>query len=606
MPKRALRLQALQNQILRVENRLQKMENRSRRYSLMRLLIFLSTAGLCLLTTYFLPDFFFWSAAGLGLIVFNVVAYYHRRLEGGAKRHRIWLQIKIAQLARMQLDWAAIPAPAEHPPERDHPFEIDLNLTGPKSLHHLLNLAVTVEGSVRLKKWLLTTTPQRHEIESRQARVQEMTPLARFRDKLLLSFMEVTSEPLEGKKFSAWLAQKNLRAPQWLLPLFSALALLNLTLFILNHFSLLAAYWQLTFFIYVALYFFYADNLASIFEESLFLQDELDKLKVILFYLESYPYAKNKNLAALCSVFKDPVHRPSTQLQQIRRIAIAIGLRMNPLMRVLLNAALPWDWYCAYFLDNEKARLAAELPKWLEGCFELEALNALANFAYLNPDYTFPEMAATAVHLQAHDIAHPLIPSTQRVANNFALHNLGALAMITGSNMSGKSTFLRTLGVNLSLAYAGGPVCARHLQTSLFRLFTSLNVNDSLSDGFSFFYAEVRRLKALLEALKKTPAPPLFFLIDEIFKGTNNRERLIGSRAYVRALVGQNGFGVISTHDLELTALAEAFSQIHNYHFREEVSGGKMIFDYKLHDGPCPTTNALKIMELAGLPVDAI
>ena len=606
MPKRALRLQALQNQILRVENRLQKMENRSRRYSLMRLLIFLSTAGLCLLTTYFLPDLFFWSAAGLGLIVFNVVAYYHRRLEGGAKRHRIWLQIKIAQLARMQLDWAAIPAPAEHPPERDHPFEIDLNLTGPKSLHHLLNLAVTVEGSVRLKKWLLTTTPQRHEIESRQARVQEMTPLARFRDKLLLSFMEVTSEPLEGKKFSAWLAQKNLRAPQWLLPLFSALALLNLTLFILNHFSLLAAYWQLTFFIYVALYFFYADNLTSIFEESLFLQDELDKLKVILFYLESYPYAKNKNLAALCSVFKDPVHRPSTQLQQIRRIAIAIGLRMNPLMRVLLNAVLPWDWYCAYFLDNEKARLAAELPQWLEVCFELEALNALANFAYLNPDYTFPEMAATAVHLQAHDIAHPLIPAEQRVANNFALHNLGELAMITGSNMSGKSTFLRTLGVNLSLAYAGGPVCARHLQTSLFRLFTSLNVNDSLSDGFSFFYAEVRRLKALLEALKKTPAPPLFFLIDEIFKGTNNRERLIGSRAYVRALVGQNGFGVISTHDLELTALAEAFSQIHNYHFREEVSGGKMIFDYKLHDGPCPTTNALKIMELAGLPVDAI
>jgi DNA mismatch repair ATPase MutS len=129
-------------------------------------------------------------------------------------------------------------------------------------------------------------------------------------------------------------------------------------------------------------------------------------------------------------------------------------------------------------------------------------------------------------------------------------------------------------------------------------------VSDSVTDGFSFFYAEVRRLKALLNELKKEHAYPLFFLIDEIFKGTNNRERLIGSRAYIRVLVGQNGVGAISTHDLELTALANALPNVRNYHFREEVFDGKMVFDYKLHDGPCPTTNALKIMQLAGLPVD--
>jgi len=176
--------------------------------------------------------------------------------------------------------------------------------------------------------------------------------------------------------------------------------------------------------------------------------------------------------------------------------------------------------------------------------------------------------------------------------------------MITGSNMSGKSTFLKTLGINLSLAFAGGPVCADHLETSPLRLFACIKVGDSVTDGFSFFYAEVKRLKTLLEELRNEQAFPLFFLIDEIFKGTNNRERLIGSRAYIRALVGQKGFGAISTHDLELTALAEAFPQIHNYHFREEVVDGKMVFDYKIHSGPCPTTNALKIMQLAGLPVE--
>jgi len=604
MIKRSARLRAIQNQILRVENRLQKMEKLSRRYSITRLLIFLSAAGLCILAAYFLPDLFFRIAVGLGLIVFNVVAYYHRRLERSAKRHRIWLQIKSTQLARMQLDWAAIPAPAEQPPERDHPFEIDLNITGAKSLHHLLDLAITVEGSARLKKWLLATTPQLSEIRQRQTRVQEITPLSRFRDKLRLSFMEVTNEPLEGKKFLTWLAQKNLRSHSWLPPLFSVLALLNLALFVLNHLQLIPKYWPFTFFAYAALYLLYAENLASIFDESLFLEDELDKLKTILFYLEAYPYGGNKNLAELCSTFRVSTKRPSAQLKQIRTIVAAIGLRMNPLMRVLLNAIMPWDWYCAYFLDKQKAKLAEMLPNWLDVCFELEALNSLANFSYLNPDYTFPEIVAKNNHLQARQIGHPLIPTEQRIANDFSLQNLGELAMVTGSNMSGKSTFLRTLGINLSLAYSGGPVAANHLQISLLRLFTSLNVNDSLSDGFSFFYAEVRRLKALLEALQNMQASPLFFLIDEIFKGTNNRERLIGSRAYVRALVGQNGFGVISTHDLELTALAEAFPQIRNFHFREEVVDAKMIFDYKLHSGPCPTTNALKIMQLAGLPVD--
>lgn len=605
MEKRALRLRALQTLILRIEHRLHKMEKRSQRFSIIRLLIFLSTAGLCILVAYFLPDRFYWMVIGLGTIVFNIIAYYHRRLERSAKRHRIWLQIKTTQWARMQLNWASIPAPLEQPSERDHPFEVDLNLTGVKSLHHLLDLSITVEGSGRLKKWLLTATPDLSEIRRRQTLVQEMTPLSRFRDKLRLSLMEVTHEPLEGKKLLTWLAQKSHRSPSWLLPLFSVLALFNLTFFVLNYFNFIPEYWwQFTFFAYAALYLFYAENIASIFNEAIFLEDELAKLKALLLYLETYPYGQNKNLAELCRRFIGTTKRPSEQLQQVGAVATAIGLRMNPLMRILLNAILPWDWYCAYFLDKQKTKLAAVLPDWLDVCFELEALNSLANFSYLNPDYNFPEIVTSGNQLHAQQIGHPLIPAGHRITNDFVLQNLGELAMITGSNMSGKSTFLRTLGINLSLAYAGGPVCASHLQISLLRLFTSLNVNDSLSDGFSFFYAEVRRLKALLEALQNTQAPPLFFLIDEIFKGTNNRERLIGSRAYVRALVGQNGFGVISTHDLELTTLAETFPQIHNYHFREEVVDDKMHFDYKLHLGPCPTTNALKIMELAGLPVE--
>jgi len=606
MIKRASRLTALRNQIQKLEARLEKMEQCSRRFSLARLLIFLGATGLCIVANYFLPGIFYWLIVSLGVVAFNIVAYFHRRLERSAKRHRLWRQIKSTQWARLQLDWPAIPQPPEQAPERDHPFEIDLDITGNKSLHHLLNIAVTDEGSARLKNWLLATAPELRSIQKRQTLVQELAPLSRFRDKLLLRFAEVTREPLEGKKFLHWLRQPHRRRRRWLLPLFSFLALLNIVLFKSTHLNLVPEYWwPLTALVYVTLYFIYANDIAALFSEATFLEEEVDKLKAILLYLESYPFAAHKKLAELCRPFKDSGQRPSKQLQQLKALAAAVGLRMNPIMRIILNAALPWDWYCAYFLERQKAKLANVVPQWLEVCFELEALNALANFAYLNPEYAFPQIiAGDDIFLQGQNIGHPLIPTAQRIANDFFLNKIGELAMITGSNMSGKSTFLKTLGVNLCLAYAGGPVCAPRLQASLFRLFTCIQVNDSLTDGFSFFYAEVRRLQALLQALKNEHEFPLFFLIDEIFRGTNNRERLIGSRAYIRALAGQKGLGAISTHDLELTKLAETLPQIHNYHFREDVVDGKMLFDYKLHDGPCPTTNALKIMQLAGLPVE--
>ncbi|MCA9997375.1 MAG: hypothetical protein KDE56_16565, partial [Anaerolineales bacterium] len=188
-----------------------------------------------------------------------------------------------------------------------------------------------------------------------------------------------------------------------------------------------------------------------------------------------------------------------------------------------------------------------------------------------------------------------------RVGNDFRVEKVGQLFILTGSNMSGKSSFLRTLGVNLCLAYAGGPVLAVSFTTALFRPFAAIRVTDSVVDGFSYFYAEVRRLRALLDALQTPNALPLFFLIDEIFRGTNNRERLIGSRAYIQAIAGQNGVGLIATHDLELVQLADEMPDIANLHFRDEVVAGQMVFDYTLRPGPSPTTNALKIMRLAGL-----
>ena len=168
--------------------------------------------------------------------------------------------------------------------------------------------------------------------------------------------------------------------------------------------------------------------------------------------------------------------------------------------------------------------------------------------------------------------------------------------------MAGKSTFIKTVGINLCLAYAGGPVNATRFHSRPFRLHTCIHITDSITDGFSYFYAEVKCLKTLLEKLGSDGLPVLY-LIDEIFRGTNNRERLIGSRAYLRSILDAQGVGFLATHDLELVSLADESSQVQNYHFRDEVRDGRLVFDYRLRPGPCPTTNALKIMRSEGLPV---
>jgi DNA mismatch repair ATPase MutS len=272
---------------------------------------------------------------------------------------------------------------------------------------------------------------------------------------------------------------------------------------------------------------------------------------------------------------------------------------------LLINTVLPWDFFFAYLAARLKDGITGVLPQWLEIWVELEALNALANFAYLNPDYNFPVVADDFDGVfSTRLIGHPLIPKEQVVCNDFRVDDLGGIAIITGSNMAGKSTFLKTVGINLCLAYAGAPAYAENLQIRPLRLHTCMKISDSIIDGYSYFYAEVRCLKKLQLKVQLKDEYPVLYLVDEIFRGTNNRERLIGSRAYIRAMIGENASGLIATHDLELANLTDESPNIVNYHFRDEVRENRLAFDYRIHPGPSPTTNALRIMQMEGLPVD--
>jgi hypothetical protein len=607
--KKQTRLDALRRQIDRLERQQAALQGLSHRYAWVRFAIFfggLLAAGLALYAGGA------W-LAGLCLVVagllFGLAVYAHSRVRHSIRRHRLLRRHKATQIARATLDWERIPIPPGPRPRPEHPFETDLDLAGGRSLHRLLDTAVSYEGSQRLREWLTTPVPDGAQVQRRQELARELAPRNLFRERLTLraTLAAGTARTWKATPVLDWLARPAAESElrRWLL-VQGAWVVLNAGLLIANRLGLLPPWWTISLAAYLGVWLLRTRTIETTWDEALSLESSLRQLGGIFARLETFWYGDTPHLQALCAPFQDSEHRPSRYLGRITRVVTALSLRANPLLALGLNLLLPWDAFFAYLLGRYKADVGQRAPVWMDVWFELEALGALANFAYLNPGYTWPRIVPgeeSGPIFCAQDLGHPLIPDGDKVCNDFTLPELGRVAIITGSNMAGKSVFLKTVGVNLALAYAGGPVNAAELQTVLFRLYTCMGIADSVTDGISYFYAEVKRLKALLTGLEGDHELPLLFGIDEIFRGTNNRERLIGSRAYVRALAGKNGAGFIATHDLELAQLADEMPPVENYHFRDHVEGGRMAFDYTLRPGPCPTTNALKIMELEGLPL---
>ena len=616
----AKRLRSLENRIARLKRRAEQLERISNKYWRVRRVLFFCGG----LLTLFFCKYSGWTAGWVSasfVAVFWVVAVYHRRVRDSIAGNSLMLNIKQIQVARIHLDWDQMPRRTQSPnesreeslPVPGHPFETDLDITGERSLHRLLDSAVTKEGSHRLKSWLLNTRPDRLIIKKRQSLIHELKGYSLFRDKLHL-YSAIAGKDAraqwDSKVLVDWI-EHSVRKDSLLstVTLLGILAGLNITLIVLAGIGLVPYLWIISFVLYLGVMIARQSQIATAWGELQELEKALRRFRSVFQYLESRGYKNRPGLAEICSPFLDKQRRPSAELRRVERMAAALGLRTNALLWFLVHAFIPWDFYFSYRLELLKQDVAHLLPCWLDAWYEIEALNSLANFAYLNPHYVFPEIVSSTrteeTLFDARALGHPLIKPEFKVCNDFELSRRCKIAILTGSNMAGKSTFLRTVGVNLCLGYAGAPVNADCLKVSLFRVFTCINVSDSVQDGLSYFYAEVKRLKALLLATETEDDLPVLFLIDEIFRGTNNRERHIGSRSFIRTLSSRrNAVGIIATHDLELVKLADEIPGIANFHFREEVHDGRMVFDYHLRPGPCPTTNALQIMRLEGLPVD--
>lgn len=684
--------------IERLDRRIRRLEERSRRFSWGRLAVVVAGS---------MAVFWAYQAIGAntGMLVlvgfvaaFLVLIRLHDRVEEGLEQTRRARRIMELHEARRRLEWDTLPeARSDADPQR-RPFAVDLNLAGPRSIHHLLDGCASRGGSMRLRDWLCDHAPALEEIQARQRLVRELVPLGLFRDHLTRVSMigrKGDSAPWDDGALREWLGRTEgvPRLKPWLIGL-SIFAAVNVALILAHIFGVLPMLWPMTLLIYFAVYFTKYREVKDLFEESQDLDLMFERFVPALEYLEQFRFKPAKEAEHVAAPIRS--NPPSIHMKSVRRIAAGAAATRSEFLWLLLNVLMPWNMLFTYLLHRTKSALRQHLPGWLEAWYTLESASSLAAHADYHPQRAFPEIQAApsaaadvpiahsagrapaagspgggsgAVEsdgspeappppsdvqesrveavFEGRGLGHPLLPEPSKVRNDFVLDRLGRVVLITGSNMSGKSTFLRTLGVNLHLAFAGAPVDASAMRTICFRVFTSINVVDSVQEGLSHFYAEVRRLKMLLDALDDNGSigrldadrrsdvgnvegsfdagnadgsaitasvahshasgvvpHPSFNLIDEIFRGTNNRERLIGSRAFIHALAGRRAVSLISTHDLELTGLEEEVPELGNFHFREDVSGERMTFDYTLRPGPSPTTNALKIMARAGLPVD--
>lgn len=481
--------------------------------------------------------------------------------------------------------------------ETDHPYHLDLDIFGDNSLFQLLNRTTTYWGRKTLSEWLSGPADDT-TIQLRQAAVQE---LARNID--WSQEFQATGKHYEDHRniqvFLSWLEEKPLipdnrfyRFIRYAGPL---VVLFLLTMVILSQISWI---WLLMgIFLQSLVLFSLFDPVKTIHERTSASIKSLQSFEALIGMVEQKEF-HSALLATIGSVFRLKGVPASRIIGKLKRILQGLDNRSNQIYQ-LFNVIFLLDLHYALAAEKWKKDQPDDIKKWFSSLGEMEALNSLAGFHFANPEYVFPEVLKDDFVFQAENLGHPLIPYGKRVHNDFSLVGKGTIALVTGSNMAGKSTFLRTVGINTVLALMGAPVCADKLALSGFQVFTSMRTQDNLEENISSFYAELKRIQQLLGQVSS--ATPLLFLLDEILKGTNSRDRHLGAVSLVNQLSGEHVTGLISTHDLELARNAMKASRVVNYSFESLIRGDEIIFDYKLKPGICETFNASKLMEKMGI-----
>lgn len=485
-----------------------------------------------------------------------------------------------------------------------HDYANDLDLFGKASIFQWLNRCSSEQARRKLANNLLVPLTI-EQIEDRQTAVKELAPMIEWRQQLQ-SFSEQTIITVSTEeKTINWLQEeeKHFVISSWkgIVWAYSIISLSTAIATILGYIP--SGIFLFLYGIYFSVSLFLSRNTIKPYIHLSRIVDEIKVLEKIINWIE------NKNFeAALLNKLKQDIRTndevASAQIRKLKSILDRFDLRLNLVGPLFLNSFLLWDVRQMMALNEWRRKNKQVVPKLFDVVAEAEVLNSLATLHFNQPRWCLPKLANQHFVFASEELGHPLIPQAERVNNDFSVEQNMLISLVTGSNMAGKSTFLRSIGVNIVLAQMGASVCAKSFIVSPVRLMTSMRISDNLAENTSTFYAELKKLKTIIEAVNKHEK--VFVLLDEILRGTNSHDRHTGSDALIKQLIRHDAYAVIATHDLVLAELQKQYpAAIENYHFDVQVKGEELFFDYKLKDGVCHSLNASLLMKKIGIELES-
>lgn len=540
-----------------------------------------------------------WKAAAAVLIVTQIILWFLQlRLKEEIAHSVGIISINQRHISRVTGQWTDFSDTGEEYTDLNHPYSSDLDIVGQKSLFQYLNTTHSWYGRQAFAHDLLDAGYSKGEITERQQACRELSRNRTLADELEYCFsrigIDASTPDLVNELEDDRPFMKN--RPIRLLLLYTPLVLFCIT-------GLTVIFqWTRLFYPLLVLYTIQALAGSALIPAA---GKYLKALRRIPYKLSVYGNVIDKlNQAEFTSPVLKQIRADlctadesaAKAIRELSKIAGKADVRSNPILSLILNIFLLWDLECAFSFSDWKAEYAPHCRRWFTSLGALESLGCFATLLKVCDLTCFPAIAGPD-GMTAGELGHPLLPPAERVTNSLRLAD--GIMIISGSNMSGKTTFLRTAGINMVLARAGGPVCAKEMTCRIMLPYTSMRIADDLNEGISTFYAELKRIKQILEASRRDRHT--LFLIDEIFRGTNSVDRLTGAREVIVKLNQIGATGMISTHDLELCELEQAGSRIKNYNFAEHYREGQILFDYKLQPGKSQTTNARYLMEMVGI-----
>ena len=535
-------------------------------------------------------------------LVFLIVRAYQSRVIARRDRATTRRDVHDRHVRRLIGRWREMPSRGQELVAFDHPYASDLDVVGEASLLTRIDVTHTREGLRSIVSWL-THPADEETIAARHAAITELAPAVELRQELEASVLDTGRDELDAAPFLELATRPGvLEGRPWLKIVAIILPLTTLALVVLGWLGFVPGWaWLGPVAISVAVVRTTDRQAAQVFEALGARRGFVEAFVGLMKTVEGARF-EAPLLADLQSRVRTGDKTASAQLRRLETWVSFFELREQGLVHVLLNPILLWDLNCLRGIEAWNREVGRTAGAWFVALGEIEALSSLSVLLHHDPAARLPEMVASSEPFEAEGLAHPLLSPEARVANDLKLRGPGTATIVTGSNMAGKSTLLRAVGVNVVLALAGGPVIARRMRVPRARVRASMRIADSLQSGASYFQAELSRLRIVVEDAGHEP--PILFLLDELLRGTNAKARHVGARAVVKHLLARHATGLVATHDVALSGLEEEMpEQVDNVHFTDVIQDGVMTFDYLLRPGVVRTSNALRLLKQAGIDV---